>query len=73
MRSNNDLMDYDGIEDAEAILEGPMRRQNWSVEVRDALAEKLKLVAAGRPLRIVQKKGRPKGSPTRKIRRDTGI
>ncbi|MCK4857128.1 MAG: hypothetical protein KAT58_04090 [candidate division Zixibacteria bacterium] len=69
MRSNNDLKGYTGIDDAQAILEGPMRRQNWSVEVRDALAEMLKLVAAGRPLRTVEKKGRPKGSPTRNYRR----
>ena len=35
---------YDGKSDAEKILEEIMRRQRWSVEVRDELARKLEKI-----------------------------
>lgn len=35
---------YNGTDDAEAILEEVMFRRNWTVETRDALAERLVLV-----------------------------
>ena len=37
---------YDGKEDAVKILEGVMKRQNWSVAVRDELAESLVRIVA---------------------------
>lgn len=42
---------YDGIEDAQHILEVVMHRKNWSVDTRDELAEKLKLVRGRHKLR----------------------
>ena len=50
---------YDGKLDAEAILEGVMQRRNWTVDLRDALAEKLVLVRKGDALKE-RKKGRPR-------------
>lgn len=37
---------YDGKDDAEKILEEIMRRQRWSVEVRDELARELEKIVA---------------------------
>lgn len=37
---------YDGKADAEKILEEIMRRQRWSVEVRDELARELEKIVA---------------------------
>lgn len=42
--------DYDGVQDAEHILEKIMHRQNWSVNVRDQLAEALCKIRSGRKL-----------------------
>lgn len=44
------MKNYDGILDAEEILESVMRRRNWTVDLRDALAEKLVLVRNGEAL-----------------------
>lgn len=42
--------EYDGVRDAEHILEKIMHRQNWSVNVRDEIAAALVSVRRGRNL-----------------------
>ena len=42
--------EYDGVRDAEHILENIMHRKNWSVDVRNELAAALTKVRWGRKL-----------------------
>ncbi len=39
---------YEGRKDAEEILEGILRRRNWTVDVRDELAAALERIVAQR-------------------------
>jgi len=54
-----DGKEYDGRMDAEALLETVLQRKNWTVPIRDALAEKLVLIADGKPLRAKGKRRSP--------------
>ena len=51
-----DPLEYDGKDDAEALLEGVLNRSRWSADVRDALAEKLIQVRHHNQLRPKSKK-----------------
>ena len=35
---------YDGKQDAERLLEGPLFRKNWTVDTRDEIAKSLELI-----------------------------